>query len=156
MEFAPRFEYGLTIPHLEEDGGDLVARGGPVTLLLSATVPMEYEAGTAAASFKIDAGESADFALAFSSTYGEEAPVHLDVGKAIDETIESWRSWSELHTSYTGDYVSEVRLSALVLQGLTFQPSGAVIAAATTSQSGDMTRSCGIRNSKESAAYLPI
>ena len=133
MEFAPRFEYGLTTPHLEEDGGDLVARGGPVTLLLSATVPMEYEAGTTAASFKIDAGESADFALHYSSTYGEGAPADLDVGKAIDETIESWRSWAELHTGYTGDYVNEVRLSALVLQGLTFQPSGAVVAAATTS-----------------------
>ena len=45
----------------------------------------------------------------------------------------AWRSLAEMHDAYTGDYRDAVRHSALVLQGLTYQPTGTVMAAATTS-----------------------
>ena len=57
----------------------------------------------------------------------------LEVGAELENTGEGWRSWSELHRGYEGPYVEQVRRSALVLQALTYQPSGAVTAAATTS-----------------------
>ena len=132
-EFAPRFEYGLTTPHIEAAGNGLAVQGGPVTLRLSASVPMDYESGTATATFTINAGESAEFGLAYESTFGNEARADLDVSKALNDTVKSWQSWVEIHDGYEGAYRGEVRRSALVLQGLTYQPSGAVIAAATTS-----------------------
>ena len=132
MEYAPRFEYGLTTPHIEEDGKDLVAQGGPVTLRLSSTVPVEFDAGTASASFTVNAGESAEFALSYEQTWHDN-PTDPGAGVSLEQTIASWESWVELHDDYGGEYADEVRRSALVLQGLTYQPTGAVIAAATTS-----------------------
>jgi GH15 family glucan-1,4-alpha-glucosidase len=47
--------------------------------------------------------------------------------------VTGWRSWSELHRGYDGFAAEQVRRGALVLQSLTFQPTGAIVAAATTS-----------------------
>ncbi len=132
-EFAPRFEYGLTTPHIDGADKELVVSGGPVMLKLPTNVAMDYESGTATATFTVNAGETAEFALSYAPTYGVEEPMELDVGSALNDTIESWRSWVEIHDRYQGDHAGEVQRSALVLQGLTFQPTGAVIAAATTS-----------------------
>ena len=44
-----------------------------------------------------------------------------------------WRSWSDLHQAYDGPWRDLVQTSGRVLQGLSFQPSGAIVAAATTS-----------------------
>jgi GH15 family glucan-1,4-alpha-glucosidase len=55
------------------------------------------------------------------------------VESSLEDTLAAWESWSALHTSYDGPLPESVRCSALVLEGLTFGPSGAVIAAATTS-----------------------
>ncbi|MCA1706406.1 MAG: glycoside hydrolase family 15 protein [Actinobacteria bacterium] len=132
-EFAPRFEYGLTTPHIDGADKELVVSGGPVMLKLPTNVAMDYESGTATATFTVNAGETAEFALSYAPTYGVEEPMELDVGSALSDTIESWRSWVEIHDRYQGDHAGEVQRSALVLQGLTFQPTGAVIAAATTS-----------------------
>ena len=45
----------------------------------------------------------------------------------------AWRSWSDLHQTYDGPWRDLVHHSGRVLQGLSFQPSGAIVAAATTS-----------------------
>jgi len=57
----------------------------------------------------------------------------IDVGVEIENARLGWSSLSAMHRTYDGPYVEQVRRSALVLQALTYQPTGAVIAAATTS-----------------------
>ncbi len=52
---------------------------------------------------------------------------------SLDRTVDSWTSWGAQHKGYDGDFPELVRRSSLVLQGLTYGPSGAIIAAATTS-----------------------
>jgi GH15 family glucan-1,4-alpha-glucosidase len=64
--------------------------------------------------------------LALYGAEGDEEPT-------IDDTLAGWESWSAAHRAYTGPFADQVHRSALVLQGLTFGPSGAVVAAATTS-----------------------
>lgn len=133
IEFAPRFEYGLTIPRLLSDGSGFTARAGPTTLQLFSDVPLEARDGTARARFEVTEGDSIGFAMSYMPTYGDESPRPTDVVEALTDTVEGWTSWADLHRDYEGLYRSEVQHSALVLQGLTYQPSGAIVAAATTS-----------------------
>ena len=82
-----------------------------------------------------------DFALVYQRAFrdGNGIISDLEVEKELENTGEGWRSWSEMHRGYEGPYVDQVRRSALVLQALTYQPTGAVTAAATTS----LPETCG-------------
>ncbi len=132
-DFAPRMEYGLTVPHLLGTSSGVQARGGPVQLELSTTVSLTTVAGHGTGRFTVRAGEQVEFRLTYMpSTEASAAPVPADQA-TVEDTITGWNSWAHLHDNYQGRHKSEVRRSSLVLQGLTFQPSGAVIAAATTS-----------------------
>src|SRR5438270_11525740 len=51
----------------------------------------------------------------------------------LSDTMEGWRSWSALHQRYEGPWRHLVHHSGRVLQALTFQPTGAIVAAPTTS-----------------------
>lgn len=132
-EIVPRMEYGLTTPYLEVRDGVVVAEGGPVRLRLSTPVELAVEEGAATGTFTVEEGQRRTFALAYSPLHGKDASSDLDPDEALDETIAAWRSWVAAHTPYEGVHADAVHRSALVLQGLMYQPSGAVLAAATTS-----------------------
>jgi GH15 family glucan-1,4-alpha-glucosidase len=135
MEFAPRFEYGLTTPLLVRSEDGAIARGGPVELHLVADCPVRAQDSTATARFVVRAGEAVNFSLRYHRAFNGPPPVsaHLDVATLLQDTRDGWQSWSDLHRGYDGPYAEQVRRSALVLQALTYRPSGAVVAAATTS-----------------------
>jgi GH15 family glucan-1,4-alpha-glucosidase len=57
----------------------------------------------------------------------------VDLRELLARTIGGWQSWSELHQSYTGRHAELVRSSGRVLQALTYAPTGAIVAAPTTS-----------------------
>jgi GH15 family glucan-1,4-alpha-glucosidase len=135
MEFAPRLEYALTTPLVLPADTGVVARGGPAELRLVAGCPLRVDDSEAGASFIARAGEATDFALLYRRAFGGEdrASPEPDVGAELENTREGWRSWSELHRGYEGPYAEQVRRSTLVLQALTYGPTGAVVAAPTTS-----------------------
>ena len=56
-----------------------------------------------------------------------------EIAARLDDTVAAWRSWSELHQAYEGPWRDLVHHSGRVLQALSFQPTGAICAAATTS-----------------------
>jgi GH15 family glucan-1,4-alpha-glucosidase len=124
-------EYGRTEPHLRLVVGGAEAKGGPVTLSLRSALPLRIAEGGVHAEFDVAAGEVVDLRLNWAASFGE-APVQEDE-PTLDKTLASWQSWAALHTGYDGDYPEQVRRSSLVLQGLTYGPSGALVAAATTS-----------------------
>jgi len=132
MELAVRMEYGRTEPHLTATTGGVVARGGPVSLTCSTSVPLRQEDGILRAGFTVGPGESVDFRLAYEPAF-PGTPTTRPGEATLEDTILGWQSWSAEHTTYDGAFPDLVRRSSLVLQGLTFQPSGAVVAAATTS-----------------------
>jgi GH15 family glucan-1,4-alpha-glucosidase len=75
--------------------------------------------------------------LRWSLTYSEEAPEVLapvgeSAGAKIDRSVVWWRNWSA-RSQYSGPYRREVERSALTLKMLAYAPSGAIVAAATTS-----------------------
>ena len=56
-----------------------------------------------------------------------------EIAARLDDTVSAWQSWSELHQAYVGPWRDLVHHSGRVLQALSFQPTGAICAAATTS-----------------------
>jgi len=132
-EFVPRMEYGLTVPHVVGTPDGVVARGGPVHLLLTGSTTLSPAPGCASSRFTVHAGEQVDFSLFFSPSYEKSSTSDRGDHSTLEDTIAGWKSWAQLHDGYQGHHKAAVRRSSLVLQGLTFQPSGAVVAAATTS-----------------------
>jgi GH15 family glucan-1,4-alpha-glucosidase len=135
LDYRPRPEYGLITPLMRAGDECVVARGGADVLVLSSSVPLQVERGAATARFTLHAGESATFALAHSSSWeAPPAPLRADeIEQHLDDTLDAWRSWSGLHQNYEGPWRDLVHHSGRVLQALTFYPTGAIVAAPTTS-----------------------
>ena len=135
VEFAPRAGYGLTAPVLVGETGGLRSRGGPYAYVLSTDTPLEVLGSDASATVRVEAGDVVSFALLVASPWEDPPPFFTGEEREalLDGTIDGWQSWSGLHQSYDGPYAELVRHSGRVLQALTYAPTGAVIAAPTTS-----------------------
>jgi GH15 family glucan-1,4-alpha-glucosidase len=135
VEYAPRPEYGLITPLLDEVKHGITARGGADWLVLTAPMAMKTAAGVARGTVTMRNGDVVHLALHRSTL--EQVPARVwdqaELADHVDNTIAAWRSWSELHQSYDGPWAELVHHSGRVLQALSFQPSGAIVAAATTS-----------------------
>ena len=136
VQYRPRPEYGLVAPLLRTDGvGVIVSHGGPDRLTLWSSQQLDIRESEAVAAVSLKAGETLDFALGWSRAW-EASPEH-DSGFApavrLEDTVAAWDSWAQEHQRYDGPWAKEVRFAGVVLQGLTFKPSAAIVAAATTS-----------------------
>jgi len=131
-EYAPRLEYGLTVPALEERDGAVVTVDGPDGLVLRADRPFAVDGDRGVLDTTLRQGERVGMTLAWRGPYDPDPPPR-DPREALADTIAGWRSWAEQHTAYEGAYGDMVRRSAVVIQALTYGPSGAIVAAPTTS-----------------------
>jgi GH15 family glucan-1,4-alpha-glucosidase len=135
MELVPRPEYGLVRPlfRMTEYGGRTF--GGQNQITLCAGVPVELEGSTLQATFDVDAGANVGFAMRWLPPEGAGGdPTPADrVASRIEDTAEGWRSWEADHDVYEGPHRELVRISTRVLKGLTYRPTGAIVAAPTTS-----------------------
>jgi GH15 family glucan-1,4-alpha-glucosidase len=135
IAYAPRPEFGLVHPLLSAVRGGLAAYGGAHVLLLSSPVDLQVSGSTAHGRIPLSAGHRLAFALHVGPAW-EKEPVGWRTGRIrrrTADTIEGWRSWSKLHRGYVGPWQDEVGHSGRVLRALTFAPTGAIVAAATTS-----------------------
>ena len=135
MEYVPRTEYGLIHPMLQQIDGGVAGRGGADITMLSAPVGLELRAGSACGQFGVSAGEGVAFGLHYGRFGGETPRVWSqgELTQRVADTLSAWRSWSDLHQTYTGPWHEQVHNSGRVLQALTFYPTGSIVAAATTS-----------------------
>src|SRR5829696_4486388 len=135
MELSPRPEYGLVRPLFRrtEDGGRTFS--GPCRMAVRSQRDVSIEDATMRAAFVLEAGEGAGFALRWAAIDGPqpEPTAPGAVRARIDDTAEGWRSWEAEHDIYDGPHRDQVRHSARVLKGLTYRPTGAIVAAPTTS-----------------------
>jgi GH15 family glucan-1,4-alpha-glucosidase len=83
------------------------------------------------ADFTVAAGQSLPFTLTWSRTHDEESQAHT-WHKSLAETDQWWSEWASRCT-YRGDHRDAVIRSLLTLKAMTYQPTGGVVAAATTS-----------------------
>ncbi|MEV4489428.1 glycoside hydrolase family 15 protein [Micromonospora coxensis] len=132
VHYRPRFEYGQVSPYLIDSDGVLDARAGGCRLSLRTDVPMECGRGDATARITVRAGETYRFTLGYAPIYDGGRPALPDADRLVADAVAGWRSWAGLH-EYRGRHAEAVRRSAMVVQGMTYQPSGAIVAAATTS-----------------------
>ncbi|HXH97831.1 MAG TPA: glycoside hydrolase family 15 protein, partial [Gaiellaceae bacterium] len=136
LELAPRTEYGLVRPLFRQEGDGGRTFGGPNRISVRAGVPVEIEDVTMRAAFTVSAGERVGFSLRWIPTEAHEPPPPTPpelVAARIEDTVEAWRSWEQEHDVYEGPHRDLVRLSSRVLKGLTYRPTGAIVAAPTTS-----------------------
>jgi GH15 family glucan-1,4-alpha-glucosidase len=135
VSYAPRPEYGLVRPFLARVPGGVAARGGADRLLLSTPVSFDVDGDTATARVRLAAGQDAVFALGHGQLAGPPlAPwTAAQITGRLADTVAGWRSWSAIHQNYEGPWRELVGQSGRVLQALTFAPTGAIVAAPTTS-----------------------
>jgi GH15 family glucan-1,4-alpha-glucosidase len=136
VEFAPRPEYGLVYPLLTAIENGVRSRGGALRSLLSTDRPATIDGSTARIAFTLREGEAAGFALQGRTSFDEEAPepwTQDHIAGAIEGTVEAWSTWSGAHQAYEGPWADLVYHSGRVLQALMYQPTGAIVAAPTTS-----------------------
>ena len=132
--FEPRPDYGRHHARLRDDGKLGLRIESPRGLFtLRTDAPMTCSGGIGRGRVSLAAGES----LHFSFTYAEDTPAILaPLGEwtraTIERTLGVWKTWSA-RTRYEGPYRSAVVRSAITVRLLTFAPSGAVVAAPTTS-----------------------
>ncbi len=135
VELAPRPEYGLVEPLLTAVEGSVVARGGADVVVLSCPTSMEVTSATASGRLRLAAGDRELLGLQHRTT-SEPWPAPLpadELDDALRTTVDGWRAWSRLHQNYRGPWRDLVHHSGRLLQALSYQPTGAVVAAATTS-----------------------
>jgi GH15 family glucan-1,4-alpha-glucosidase len=135
VSYAPRPEFGLIHPILEQVPGGVAARGGAARLLLSAPSGLQVDGATATARGHLTAGQAVGFALQHAAAWEPRLAAwrSSEIAARLADTAEGWRSWSVMHQSYEGPWRDLVHHSGRVLRALTFAPTGAIVAAPTTS-----------------------
>ncbi len=144
--YEPRFDYAQSKPRIEQQGKlGLICESRARVLVLRSDMPLVIrgDASGADAHFSLHQGDCRYASLTFAE---EEPAVIPPLGKIaedkIQETIRWWRGWVEV-CHYDGPYQEAVRRSALTLKLMTYAPSGAIVAAPTTSLPEQMG---GVRN----------
>jgi GH15 family glucan-1,4-alpha-glucosidase len=133
IEIDPRFDYARRAheAHATEDG--VLFRSNGSSLALSTRAPLDVRNGRAGGQITVKPDERLTFVL--ENGNGEIRPRRYSEDEARQlfiETVEFWRRWLR-QCRYVGRWREVVHRSALALKLLTYQPTGAIVAAATTS-----------------------
>jgi GH15 family glucan-1,4-alpha-glucosidase len=133
LDVEPRFDYGRA-PHetsLHESGA--VFESAAMTLSLHSHVRLEPTNGGVGGEFKLFPGDSETFVLESAEPGGVPRPYSEDETLGLfEETVGYWRRWVS-QSRYSGRWRETVHRSALTLKLLTYRPTGAIVAAPTTS-----------------------
>ncbi|MDN4175287.1 glycoside hydrolase family 15 protein [Nocardioides sp. SOB77] len=133
MVLTARPDYGRAGVEVTEVEGGLLLTGDGVRLGLSATTDLTIEDGTVSAEVEVSTGDHLLFALeVLEEGAVADAGEDLDTDELFERTSAFWRGWLSQST-YVGRWREMVNRSALTLKLLTHEPSGAIIAAPTTS-----------------------
>jgi GH15 family glucan-1,4-alpha-glucosidase len=133
MQLTLRFEYGSVTPwvtRLQSEPG-IEAIGGPNRVVLRSGVPVHGEDQATVARFIVAEGQAVEFTLSWGPSH-LPIPEAFDTADALSRTKAFWRDWSE-RCSYKGAWREPVLRSLLTLKALSFLPTGALVAAPTTS-----------------------
>jgi GH15 family glucan-1,4-alpha-glucosidase len=140
-EFVVRFGYGQVVPWMRRMDGDLLGVAGPDSVWLATPVPLTGHGFAHQATFTVEAGERVPFVLTWMPSHVTGCET-VDPHRAETLTRRFWTDWVSRCT-YQGSYREPVVRSLITLKALTYQPTGGIVAAATTSLPEDLG---GVRN----------
>ena len=135
MDFVLRFGYGRTIPWVRRRDYGLSAVSGPDAVELVTRIPLQGKEMKTVASFDIEAGRSIPFTLAYHASHATPAFVD-DHRVVLRNTVDTWRGWSgrcQFPDETPKKWKKAVERSLITLKSLTYRPTGAIVAAPTTS-----------------------
>jgi GH15 family glucan-1,4-alpha-glucosidase len=141
MTLRVRFGYGSVVPWTYRVPGGIRAIAGPDSIWLHAPVQLTGRDLAHSATVTVAAGAHFAFALTYQPSHKDE-PVQCDGFESLEETKKFWDTWVARCT-YHGEYRDAVIRSLITLKALTYQPTGGIVAAATTSLPEDIG---GVRN----------
>jgi GH15 family glucan-1,4-alpha-glucosidase len=132
--FEPRFDYGRAEPLIERRAGRWFAHAGSSALVLSLCDAGEgsLRDGAVTGEFALEPGQSALLSLAATDREPAMIPGREDSEERLERTKRFWPEWAS-RIRYEGAWPAAVTRSMLALKLLTYAPSGAIVAAPTTS-----------------------
>ena len=133
IEMALRFDYGSAIPWVTRiaDGDGIVAIAGPMQVAMYGDVRLHGRRMRTVADLTVSEGERKSFTLSWQQSH-KPVPVRIDAEAALSTTEAFWRDWTD-KGDVGGRYADAIRRSLLTLKALTFDETGGIVAAATTS-----------------------
>jgi GH15 family glucan-1,4-alpha-glucosidase len=136
-----RFGYGLVVPWLYQADGGIRAIAGPDSIWVRTPVKLTGRDLSHQATFEVTAGQRVPFVLVYQPSH-KDSPAPVDGLQCLEQTRKFWDGWVAQCT-YHGEYRDAVVRSLITLKALTYQPTGGIVAAATTSLPEDIG---GVRN----------
>jgi len=137
-----RFDYGRVVPWLRHEGGRADAIAGPDRVRLMSAVDLAGRDWETVAEFTVGAGDRVPFVMSWAPSHELEMP-YADAEEALAATEEFWTEWVS-HAGYQpGPYRDAIDRSLITLKALTYEPTGGIVAAATTSLPEEVG---GVRN----------
>ncbi|TLP56600.1 MULTISPECIES: glycoside hydrolase family 15 protein [Pseudomonas] len=132
LDLVLRFDYGRSVPWVEKlDPLTLSAVAGPDRLILRSTCEIHGEDHHSVARFRVRAGERQVFSLCHQPSHLPVQP-GTDAQQALADTLAQWQAFAD-RCPDVGPYTVQVRRSLLTLKAMTYQPTGGMVAAVTTS-----------------------
>lgn len=141
MQLIIRYGYGEVVPWVRKRHGGLEAIAGPDALILRTPVETRGEDLTTVAEFTVRPGERVPFVLTWFVSHGEP-PRAVNAEHALRDTEEYWTQWAQ-RCGHEGSWREAVVRSLVTLKGLTYAPTGGIVAALTTSLPEEIG---GVRN----------
>ena len=133
VEVDPRFDYGREAHETVVHEHGVVFRTPALTLALASGIGFRVGDEGVLGEFSLQPGESESFVLeTVTESHIPHAFTPEETLRDFEETVEFWRRWLS-QSRYRGRWRETVHRSALVLKLLTYEPSGAMVAAPTTS-----------------------
>ncbi|HEY5335380.1 MAG TPA: glycoside hydrolase family 15 protein, partial [Mycobacteriales bacterium] len=131
LELRLRFDNGRTTPWVRRMDHRLVAIAGPNMMVLDSPVEPHGRKNSTRAMFTVHEGDTLAFVLRWQPSNTDlEDP--LDAEAQLERTLDLWTDWSSRNT-YAGKWPEPVSRSLITLKALTYQPTGGIVAAGTTS-----------------------
>jgi GH15 family glucan-1,4-alpha-glucosidase len=130
-ELVVRFGYGRVVPSLRRRDDAYVATAGPDAIAVRVPVAAVDDDTATVSTFEVGPGGRVGVTLTWYPSHVPR-PTPVEPVDALRETEAFWREWSS-RCSYTGPHRDAVLGSLAVLKGLTFRPTGGIVAAPTTS-----------------------
>lgn len=127
-----RMDYGSIVPWVRRVNAGVSMVAGPDALLLRSPIQLRGQGLSTVGEFRVQAGDRVPFHLSWHPSHERPRPA-ASVERSLATTIEWWERWSARSTHDFEPYTEAVERSLLTLKALTYEPTGGIVAAATTS-----------------------